>query len=160
MTFQAVQVNDRLLSSFNWRSPVIFGRFILGNIAMAIFVFAAGIGLLKRKLWAYYAALLIPIIGVFGISWNVWFFGGQYYSVQELVETLLVYSGMILFLSPKNRDFQYNRVSIKNIKLLPKTLILILIILVVIHVLSVPVWFLYAKARYGASLLCLNINRF
>jgi hypothetical protein len=152
IVFQLARAQNKLMAAFNWEVTYNFwAGLFFGGMAMAIFLFATGVGLLKRKLWAYYAALLIPIMGILGMIWNIWFFGGQFYSAGELAAFFFAYALIFLFFTAsKTRNiFGITEVAIKNLRSLPKILTVTLIILVFAHILSIPAWFLYVNARYG-----------
>jgi hypothetical protein len=112
-------------------------------IASVVFFFflITGIGILKLKRWAYYAALLIPFMYFAGIIGTIQLLGLQSIMKPSLVPTLLISVIILLFLMRKNIVEQFNTYYItkRGKKLNPKEVILWLSIILVLW--NVSHWF-------------------
>lgn len=127
-----------------------------------LFLFVAGIGILKLKRWAYYTVLSIPFIYSIATIKDAWIFG-----LRSIIRPLALLLGIfvsiiiLLFLMRKNiiEQFRADYITKRGKKINPKKVIFILLIIVVlVNVVSVTLWLLFINIKYKDQLPIINLR--
>jgi hypothetical protein len=141
--------------------PKLTAYSIVTTLFGFLLFFVTGIGILKVKRGAYYAALCIPFIYFFGIIKNIWLLGPQSIMKAPVFSILLISVVILLFLIRKDiiEQFKADYITRRGKRLNPKKFILwVSLIGVLVNVIAIAFWLLVVHVRLKDQLPVIDLK--
>jgi hypothetical protein len=128
----------------------LWGVILALGISTVLF-FVIGMGVLKRRRWAYYGVLIIPFVSLTKIIGFFWLLGHQFVNRPATYVVLLVWVIVVMLLLRRDiiEQFDAEGLTKKGRKVVPKKFVLgALVVVAVVNIIPALLWVIFVSRVY------------